>query len=182
MKSDHLSFGINCVSFFCIIFFGGDILSTQASEADSSNYYRTELKELLRDRREKFDAYSQSLEQRSGIFGNKTKKDIRESNTVLINIVRTDNHIIQVLNRVLDFRTYEKVNMNYDLNQNKRQANMLIQATDTLSKQVSALSKANASLTKKKRNLTAWLYVSLFFLIVLLFMQVKPFLSGKGKS
>lgn len=182
MKSDHLSFGINCVSFFCIIFFGGDILGTQASEADSSNYYRTGLKELLRDRREKFDAYSQSLEQRSGIFGNKTKKDIRESNTVLINIVRTDNHIIQVLNRVLDFRTYEKVNMNYDLNQNKRQANKLLQATDTLSKQVSALTKSNVSLAKSNRNLSAWLYITLFFLFVFLLIQAKQFLSGKGKS
>lgn len=153
-----------------------------ASEADSSNYYRTELKELLRYRREKFDAYSQSLEQRSGIFGNKTKKDIRESNTVLINIVRTDNHIIQVLNRVLDFRTFEKVNMNYDLNQNKRQADMLIQATDTLSKQVTALTKSNVTLAKRNRNLSAWLYITLFFLFVLLLMQAKQFLSSKGKS
>ncbi|MBL0048536.1 MAG: hypothetical protein IPP32_10630 [Bacteroidetes bacterium] len=159
-----------------------EIQNTAASEADSSNYYRTELKDLLRDRRVKFDAYSQSLEQHSGIFGNKTKKDIRESNTVLINIVRTDNHIIQVLNRVLDYRTYEKVNMNYDLNQNKRQANMLMQATDTLSKQVSALTKSNVDLAKRNRNLSAWLYITLFFLFVLLLMLGKQFLSSKGKS
>ena len=78
------------------------------SSADTNNYYRKQLQELLINRHQKFDSYSKSLEQHSGIFGNKTKNDIRESNHVLIDIVKTDNHIIQALNRVVDFRNYEK--------------------------------------------------------------------------
>jgi len=37
------------------------------------------LKELLDERKEKFDSYFSSIEKRSGIFGNKTKKDMQKS-------------------------------------------------------------------------------------------------------
>lgn len=148
-----------------------------ASEADSSNYYRTELKDLLKLRKEKFEAYSLSLEQRSGIFGNKTKGDIKQSNRVLIDIVRSDNHIIQVLNRVLDFRTYEKVNMNYDLNENARQVNNLMQASDTLSKQVITLKKEKEKLEKENSKLSILVYALLAFVVLFVTYRLKIYFS-----
>ncbi len=142
------------------------VLSLKASEADTAFKYRKELKGLLEERHQKFDSYSQSLEQRSGIFGNKTKRDIKESNKVLIEIVKTDNRIISTLNRVLDYRNYEKINLNYSMSDTKLHREKLLQATDTLEKQVKMLSSTNAVLKKSNHKLQFGLYFLLAVLLV----------------
>src|SRR6478736_3298015 len=70
---------------------------------------RAELQKLLEERQKKFSAYSESLRKRSGFFGGKSKADIQRSNEVLRDIIESDNKIMSVLNRVVDFKTYEKV-------------------------------------------------------------------------
>ena len=129
---------------------------------------RQELRNLLQERKEKFDAYTTSLEKRSGIFGSKTKNDMQRSNEVLTEIVRTDNRIISTLNRVADFKTFEKANMNYDLIQCQQQLNNLRHSVDTLNKQVSMLTVFNTGLKSKTRNLQWLVYGFLFLIIVLL--------------
>ncbi len=129
---------------------------------------RNDLHDLINLRREKFDSYSRSIEKKSGFFGNKTKKDIQHSNDVLTEIVETDNRIIGLLNRVVDFKSYEKVNRNYDLLQNDERLNNLRQATDTLTKQVDGLVITNASLKSKTTRLK-WI---LFILSALLFWSL----------
>ena len=143
-----------------------------AYDADTSGFYRKELQQLLQARQEKFASYSKSLEQRSGIFGNKTKNDIKESNQVLINLVKTDNHIIEVLNRVVDFRNYEKVTMNYDIIENKHHLKNLLQATDTLSKQVTVLTDSNSKLKSKNKKIMGLVYF-LSFILILLFLKYR---------
>jgi hypothetical protein len=124
---------------------------------------RKDLQNLLLERSQKFDTFTSSLEKRSGIFGNKTKKDIGRSNEVLIEIVKTDNRIISTLNRVIDFRNFEKTNMNYDVMQQNQNHDNLLHATDTLSKQVTALTAVNKSLKTKSQKLQ-WLSWLLFIL------------------
>lgn len=141
-----------------------------ATNPDTTNFYRKQLKELLEVRKDKFDAYSESLEQRSGIFGNKTKSDIRESNHVLIDIVRTDNKIISTLNRVIDFRNYEKLTMNYDLQSHQSQKDKLLAANDTLNKQIQVLKKEQAKVQQSNALLKLLLGISLI-LIVLIFLR-----------
>jgi len=105
---------------------------------------KKELHDLLESRKQKFGSYSSSLSKRSGIFGNKTKRDIQKSNEVLIDIVKTDNMIISSLNRVVDFRNFEKTNMNYDIRQRDDELQNLRKASDTLAKQVDVLTLSNA--------------------------------------
>ena len=136
-----------------------------AGSVDTSNVYRQQLQQLLMQRDQKFSSYSQSLQERSGIFGNKTKKDILRSNEVLIDLVKTDNNIIEVLNRVVDFRNYEKVSMTYNNLENQQHLDNLLQATDTLSKQVKVLRSTNDELKAKNRRL--WWLVSFIFAVVL---------------
>ena len=129
---------------------------------------------LLEERKQKFDSYSVSLEKNSGIFGNKTKKDNRRSNEVLIEIVKTDNRIISALNRVADFKDFEKVNLTYDVAANTDQLNNLLQATDTLSKQVDYLTTANKQLELKNQQLTLFMYTTLILpLIIVLVWLVR---------
>ena len=122
---------------------------------------RKDLQDLLKERAQKFDTFTYSLEKRSGIFGNKTKRDISRSNDVLVEIVKTDNRIISTLNRVIDFRNFEKTNMNYDVMQQSQNYDNLLHATDTLSKQVAVLSAANKSLKTKSQKLQWLVYLLL---------------------
>ena len=121
--------------------------TTQDRTAD-----RAELQKRLEERQKKFDAYSESLKKRSGFFGGKSKADIQHSNAVLRDIIETDNQIIKVLNRVVDFRTYEKVNMNYDLLSCNERVTNLQNAVEMLNNRVSKLASSNAELDKKAGN------------------------------
>ncbi len=146
-----------------ILVFGFSSVITSTAYGQGTD--RKDLHDLVEVRRQKFDSYSHSLEKRSGIFGNKTKKDLERSNAVLIEIVETDNRIIGLLNRVIDFKSYEKVNRNYDWLQNNDQVNNLRLATDTLTKQVDTLAIVNASLKSKTKKLR-WLAYILSGLLV----------------
>ena len=132
---------------------------------------RKDLQNLLQERREKFDSLTSSFEKRSGIFGNKTKKDILASNEVLINIVETDNRIINTLYRVIDLRNFEKSNRNYDvLKQNQNYENLL-RATDTLSKQVTVLSQTNKTLKRKAMKFELLFYAVTALVIYMVIMK-----------
>jgi hypothetical protein len=131
---------------------------------------RDDLKQLLKERIDKFSSYTESLDKRSGFFGNKTKKDISHSNEVLIEIVKTDNKIISLLNRVVDFKNYEKINMNYDLQHSDDRMENLLHATDTLSSQVTLLKATNKTLGIKVQKLQwiiALLTIALIVIVVL---------------
>ncbi|MEO8151062.1 MAG: hypothetical protein ABI723_25740 [Bacteroidia bacterium] len=145
-------------------------LSSSITIAQNTSNNRKELYDLLYERKQKFDSYSVSLEKRSGIFGNKTKSDIKRSNEVLIEIVKTDNRIISALNRVADFKDFEKVNLTYDAGARNDQLNNLLQATDTLAKQVDLLSASNKQLEIKNQQITWLLYFTSILLSIILFI------------
>jgi len=160
---------------FCLFVFFSVLAQCHYSNAsvDTGGYYRQQLQQLLLEREAKFSSYSKSLEEKSGIFGNKTKKDILRSNDVLINLVRTDNKIIAVLNRVVDFRNFEKVSFTYDKMESRQHLNNLIKATDTLSKQVTELKDLNLSLKAKNKKLSWAVYALLVIPAVVLFLRMR---------
>ncbi len=90
------------------------LILTGFSALAANDNTRAEMAELLKERKALFDEYSASLAKKSGFFGNKTKNDLRESQAQLKKIVATDNKIISVLNRAVDFKNFEKLNMTYD--------------------------------------------------------------------
>ena len=130
---------------------------------------RAELYQLMQERQKKFDAYSASLKKRSGIFGGKTKVDMQRSNKVLTDIIESDNKIMSVLNRVVDFKTYEKVNMNYELLSCNERVSNLQRAVDALNTQVSKLTSANTDLEKRAGNLK---FLSTTFGIIVLALLI----------
>lgn len=52
---------------------------------------RAKINAMLAVRAQKFGQYSQSLALHTGIFGLQTKKDIRRSNDILMDIAKTDD-------------------------------------------------------------------------------------------
>lgn len=86
--------------------------SSQAQEifrADTTGYEQQRLKvnELLQQRSARFGQYEESLRQRTGIFGLKTKKDMQSSIDILKEIVLMDNHIFKETKQLVDFKDFE---------------------------------------------------------------------------
>ena len=81
--------------------------ATFAQQTDSLAYQlqRKKVNGLLTQRTAKFNQYFESLNMHTGIFGFQTKKDIRRSNDILMDIVKTDNAVFKELKILLDYRT-----------------------------------------------------------------------------
>lgn len=77
---------------------------------DSAAYeaQRSRINNMLQQRTQKFGQYDQSLSQHTGIFGFQTKKDIRRSNDILMDIVKTDDDIYTQLKILLDYRAFQQ--------------------------------------------------------------------------
>jgi hypothetical protein len=69
---------------------------------------RTKINNMLDARRRKFGQYDESLRKHTGIFGLQTKKDIRRSNDILMDINRTDDSIFMQIKILLSYRTYQQ--------------------------------------------------------------------------
>jgi len=80
------------------------------AKTDSLAYQlqRKKINEMLTQRTRKFGQYDESLRMHSGIFGLQTKKDIRRSNDILMDIVKTDNAIYKELKILLEYRTFQQ--------------------------------------------------------------------------
>lgn len=63
---------------------------------------------MLDQRKQKFGQYTQSLSMHTGIFGLQTKKDIRRSNDILMDIVKTDDDILTQTKILLEYRTFQQ--------------------------------------------------------------------------
>jgi hypothetical protein len=80
------------------------------ADTDSLAYQlqRKKINSMLAVRSQKFGQYTNSLSEHTGIFGLQTKKDIRRSNDILMDIVKTDNDIYAQLKILLDYRTFQQ--------------------------------------------------------------------------
>ena len=84
--------------------------SNVSAQNDSSAYevQRNKINKLLNERSSRFGQYDSSLGKRSGIFGLKTKRDLQFSNDILRQIVLTDNDIFSELKVLMDYKDFEK--------------------------------------------------------------------------
>ena len=76
------------------------------AQVDTSSYQnqRSKINALLQERSARFGQYDQSLNQRTGIFGFQTKRDIKNSNEILRQIVLNDNNIFKELKVLLEYK------------------------------------------------------------------------------
>ena len=172
----YLNVVLKTISAACIAFLG----LAESAMADERDSTRQELFSLISERKQLFDAYSESLDKKSGFFGNKTKKDLRNSQEMLVDIVAIDNRIMNALNRTLDYRNYEKQSMRYDAGEYEERIRSLKILNDTLFNKNAfyeqELKSLEASLRKHK------LY-NFFFLMILVIVGIGLFrrLSKKAR-
>lgn len=76
------------------------------AQQDTTAYtaQRAKVNSLLAERSAKFGQYDESLNQRTGIFGWQTKRDIKNSNEILRQVVLTDNNIFKELKVLMDYK------------------------------------------------------------------------------
>ncbi|KLT66946.1 hypothetical protein [Pedobacter sp. BMA] len=90
-----------------VYFFLGLLFTFQAAAQQDTSAFSAQRKKvntMLAERSAKFGQYDESLNQRSGIFGWQTKKDIKNSNEILRQVVLTDNNIFKELKVLMEYK------------------------------------------------------------------------------
>src|SRR6201996_137242 len=90
------------------IFFITDVFAQVNTDSAAYQLQRKKINGMLEMRRQKFGEYDQSLSMHTGIFGFQTKKDIKRSNDILMDIVKTDDDIFVQTKISLEYRTFQK--------------------------------------------------------------------------
>lgn len=147
----------------CILFF-----NTLHAQDSLGNI--TELKKLLQERKDRFSQYSEAAEMKSGIFGNITKKDLEHSRDILIEIVKTDNHLLTELDKAIEKRGIAKADYSFDEVAYKQTIENLANATDTLNVQLTAAKDLNKVVQSSLRKQQWISYVLLSIVGILLFV------------
>jgi hypothetical protein len=165
-------------TFLPILVFGQTILSEKNSKT---------LKLLLQERKDRFEQYTEHLDDKSGIFGFQSKKDIKYINEILKDIVRTDNKIILELDNLSDQTKlqsksyeYENKRASEDLVTLEMQNRKYLAAIDTLNKQVSFY-KSSAEKSKGSSSYK-WLCILLFFSTFVLYYQLRKIKKKKDEQ
>ncbi|WP_073400257.1 hypothetical protein [Mucilaginibacter sp. OK098] len=98
------------ITFLFILFniFAICVYSKQSSDSIAYKLQRKKINTMLAQRAQKFGQYDESLTKRTGIFGFQTKKDIRRSNDILMDIVKTDNDVYRELKILFDYRVFQQ--------------------------------------------------------------------------
>jgi len=104
--------------FTCFLF--AEIFAQGVSDSTAYQLQRQQINTMLEQRSQKFGQYDQSLSQRTGIFGLQTKKDIRRSNDILMDIVKTDNDIYAQLKILLNYHVFQQTRIQSKLDSSKQ--------------------------------------------------------------
>lgn len=124
------------------------------------------LQKLVEEREARFGQYSRAATARTGIFGNKTKKDLVVQVNVLTNIIKTDNRIIATLENFLEYRTFQKTEMTYSQAELDQKNQRLDELTTVLSKKLSAAESTKKALEIKIK----WARLLNYFLVFLIIL------------
>jgi hypothetical protein len=159
-------------------FLGINAFAQVNSDSLAYQLQRKKINSMLAQRTLKFGQYDQSLSMHTGIFGFQTKKDIRRSNDILMDIVKTDNDIYKELKILLDLRTFQQTQVQ---THSKEAENSNIGFMTTINKlrdQIDLL-KADAAQQQQEQDKTVrWLIV----LLVIMLATTLYFATRKRKA
>lgn len=135
---------------------------------------------MLAQRTAKFSQYHESLTKHTGIFGFQTKKDIRRSNDILMDIVKTDDAIYKELKILLEYRAFQQKQVQ---TQSKETELTTLGYMSTINKQRAQLDASRAKLeaqeqdSEKTKN-TLMLVIIALSVVILLWM----FFGGRKRQ
>ncbi len=147
------------------------------AQVDTSAYntQRNKINQLLTERSEKFGRYDNSLTRRSGIFGLKTKKDMQASNDILTQIVLNDNDIFSELKILLDYKDFEKKEV-------ENRAETVESRVDRFQLTITRLQQENDKIKAENDKLTGKNSKLVFYIIGLLVISLLLAFSSRLKK
>ena len=165
------------LSGFCIFCLFPVLVSAQKPNSDSLAYQlqRTKINQMLEQRRQKFGQYDQSLKMHTGIFGLQTKKDIRRSNDILMDIVKTDDDIFRELKILMDYRVFQQQQAQTHSNESENVTLAYMNTINRLRSQIDQL-KQEAQSEKAHQQSMLRIFIGL---VVLLFVSILYLMSRK---
>jgi hypothetical protein len=130
---------------------------------------------MLELRRQKFGQYDQSLHMHTGIFGLQTKKDIRRSNDILMDIVKTDDDIFRELKILMDYRVFQQQRAQTHSTESE---NVTLAYMNTINRLRGQIDQLKQEAQKEKAHQQNFLFI-LIVIVVLLFVSILYLLSKK---
>ncbi|MFB9844449.1 hypothetical protein [Mucilaginibacter ginsenosidivorans] len=126
---------------------------------------RNKINAMLDQRHQKFGQYSESLKKHTGIFGLQTKKDIRRSNDILMDITKTDEAIFEQIKILLNYRTYQQQQAQVQTSRVQDNSLGYMNTINRLRDQVDKL-KQDEQAAKKEQESTTRLHFIVFVLML----------------
>jgi hypothetical protein len=165
------------LSGFCFLCLFPLLVFAQKSNSDSLAYQlqRAKINQMLEQRRQKFGQYDQSLKMHTGIFGLQTKKDIRRSNDILMDIVKTDDDIFRELKILMDYRVFQQQQAQTHSTQSENVTLAYMNTINRLRSQIDQLKQEAQQEKAHQQNLLA----ILIGLVVLMFASILYLLNRK---
>jgi len=155
--------------------------------ADSVAYQqqREKINAMLAQRTAKFGQYDESLKKHTGIFGFQTKKDIRRSNDILMDIVKTDNEIYSELKILLEYRTFQQKQVQTRSKETEINTLGYMTTINTMRSQMDALrrnsQKQEEEQIKTRNNLVLVIIALSLVLLIIIFVRTRKRLAPKSK-
>jgi hypothetical protein len=152
----------------------------QKINSDSLAYQlqRAKINQMLDERRQKFGQYDESLKMHTGIFGLQTKRDIRRSNDILMDIVKTDDNIFRELKILMDYRVYQQQQAQTHSNESE---NVTLAYMNTINRLRAQIDQLKQQMDKEKAHQLNILRV-LIGIAVLMLASIFYLLSRKRKT
>lgn len=146
-----------------------------AQHTDSSAYHaqRAKVNKLLDQRSNSFGQYDASLGKRTGIFGMKTKRDMQASNDILRQIVLTDNDIFSELKILLDYKDFEKNQVQTKADDTEGRINRYQTTITRLQQNNESLKIETEKTVLKADKLFNYLLITIFILIISIWYLIK---------
>lgn len=160
---------------FTLILFLLLVNLTLLAESDTSAYntQRRKINQLLDDRSIKFSQYDNSLSKKSGIFGLKTKRDMQASNDILTQIVLNDNNIFSELKVLLDYKDFEKKEVEHRAETVEGRIDRFQTTITRLQQENDRLKAESEKQVRQGNNLLTYLLLSTLALIAAIVYAVK---------
>jgi len=143
------------------------LLNFQAfAQQDTTAYatQRVKVNALLAERSAKFGQYDESLNQRTGIFGWQTKRDIKNSNEILRQVVLTDNNIFKELKVLMDYKDLQNQQKVAVADHSKERIENYMRTIKKLQDQNAELRE---QIDKKDKNKSLSTYIITFLILVM---------------
>ncbi len=151
--------------------------------SDSAAYemQRRKINGMLNQRSAKFGQYDASLSQHTGIFGLQTKKDIRRSNEILMDIVRTDNDIYKQLKILLDYRAFQQTQVQQKAKQVENTQLGFMYSIKKLQDEVARLKAASEKQAKETERANRNFYIAIALIVIFVVWLLRTAMKNRNK-